>query len=721
MAREAPTYSRPTREYLLAVHEFVDLHPPTPQYPRDRPRLQVLCNALEVNDWDYLIIHQIYCLLEDAPEQLPPQILQHPGVGNAQDLLNHVLDSNALLSPELRLFFINMPHPMSVYTSLWPLVLQQHCDVFIQFAAQATNINNLHSMCRQRNFPPFAGELFHDVGIGSFTLQKLLFTAAFRHIMKLGHTPRAQHLEERALDIFRQNYMAFANSVKARPGDPYEPAARAQEHGRWSARFLQMCKHRAVPNPPSSQQQQGHIGSQRNQPVQPPTVLVPNYNALYNSRPQAPIDNAQHFGAQSINAAPPSQQGPHATDRPRLPMSVSHDPGRALDMRKPGSPLLPAAPFRLPQQRQPVPARFALHQAHLRSPTLKARQEETILYQYVDAFAVKPTRLVALGGRIAEWKVSISDEQMRSIPTNLFNNIAGAPSARVISQDSQLFRLRCITWNKSQPPSEHEWATAPTSWCPSAYFTFNNQPLEMRKKIHYGKSLPVDLTPMIKPGENVLKIGIVRPSGDESYQTYLLAIEIVTTARHDTIVNKCVEENCLSAPQVKEAIIQRLSGSSLDDEEIAIIQNNLTIGLLDPFSASKMCDIPARGRACLHNECFDLETFLKTRDRHGDCSVTDKWRCPICTADARPQHLVVDAFLQSVYAELDRDGLKGVREIVVNQDGEWVPKAVPREDSVQDHSTAAEDRNSSVGPARTEASRLPSADIDIIDIIDISD
>jgi hypothetical protein len=143
------------------------------------------------------------------------------------------------------------------------------------------------------------------------------------------------------------------------------------------------------------------------------------------------------------------------------------------------------------------------------------------------------------------------------------------------------------------------------------------------------------------------------------------------------------------------------------------VESNLTINLFDPFSASKICDIPVRSKACLHNDCFDLDTFLDTRRRKGDVSVPDGWRCPICNADARPNHLIVDGFLEEVKKQLDAQNLSNTRAIIVQQDGSWIPKPEVRDPyGVSDRGVSDEPATPSTAPAP-----LPTH----IEIIDLSD
>ena len=55
--------------------------------------------------------------------------------------------------------------------------------------------------------------------------------------------------------------------------------------------------------------------------------------------------------------------------------------------------------------------------------------------------------------------------------------------------------------------------------------------------------------------------------------------------------------------------------------------------------------------------------------------MNDNWRCPICNADARPQYLARDGFLEEVHAELiQKNQLESAQAIQIRADGTWTVK-----------------------------------------------
>jgi hypothetical protein len=95
----------------------------------------------------------------------------------------------------------------------------------------------------------------------------------------------------------------------------------------------------------------------------------------------------------------------------------------------------------------------------------------------------------------------------------------------------------------------------------------------------------------------------------------------------------------------------------------------------------------------------------------------DQWRCPICRADARPQYLVVDGFLEEVKKALDAQGRSNTRAINVHQDGSWKPKAEVRDPNGVSDATS-EPATPVVAPATLPSRASLSAQVEIIDLSD---
>ncbi|KAH9203800.1 hypothetical protein DL95DRAFT_136866 [Leptodontidium sp. 2 PMI_412] len=224
-----------------------------------------------------------------------------------------------------------------------------------------------------------------------------------------------------------------------------------------------------------------------------------------------------------------------------------------------------------------------------------------------------------------------------------------------------------------------------TTWPESTCISINDRHLEIRRKLHHGKDLPIDITQFIVPTSadpatiNCIKVSIIKWIGNEQKSPFFLAVEIIEVLQHDQILHMCKEEH-IPAEQTLHAMKKTFAPSDKDDDVIINI-SDLSIDLVDPFT-KRIFDIPVRGSTCLHRECFDLETFLLTRESKvkwlDQPCIPDVWKCPICGKDARPGSLRIDDFLASVRGELKEKDMLHVKAIQVSHDGCWRPMEVPK-------------------------------------------
>jgi hypothetical protein len=699
---------------LQILNNFQISHPPSPRHPQDARRLRVLRDAIEAQDWSYLTMHQHYCLLTHDPQMFPAALML-PGLKLAEKLMCDVLDSNDKLSPSYLHLFTSFPYPMQQIAAMWPAKFEHEAFLFRQFLLQTQNYSQLKTICQRRRYPPLARDLAVDLRIPSPTFQRLLFTAVLRWDLRavLCH-PRFADLEARAIALFQQNQTAYYTRHLYSPHPAGDTPEYSQNEKKYEDQFWGTKLRKLVAGFEATLQEQGlsladiHNGvpQQPQVPEAPrdPPQRVRNTSAITNPNSMPSRTNTS-IDPHSAQAAIQQSRG-----RSRLPtrpvQQTSVPPAHVLPSNHhPARPLLPAIGYHQPQQRVPNPARFALHQAHLRSPVLRAQSKSSPLYVFNLGYLKLPARLSTPGRAIEKWTFTLAPSDMQRMATPV-QDIIGGPGAMDISESSRFARLRCVEWPESQSiktPPESVWAVADTHWIPHSYWTFNGTPLEPRKKVHYGKDLPIDLTGLLRAGENVLEFVVLAPSGDTSHFNYLIAVEAMRVSSHESIKQNTLEKNRIPADQVLQGIKNKLA--AVDDDDFMVVQSTLTIGLFDPFSQAKMCDIPVRSKACLHNDCFDLDTFLNSRPRTGDASVTDQWKCPICKSDARPQMLIVDGFIEDVKKQLESRGLTSTRHILVQQDGSWQPKAEVREGVSDD-------------TPEPDGKRTVPADVEIIDLSD---
>ncbi|KAJ9198788.1 transcriptional regulator family: Zinc finger, MIZ-type [Paecilomyces variotii] len=358
---------------------------------------------------------------------------------------------------------------------------------------------------------------------------------------------------------------------------------------------------------------------------------------------------------------------------------VQRQPAAALPSPRQGPidrHLLPAPGALPPPRAHPSPLYASIHQLHLRDPARRLvhqgpnGEEEGELFQYLHSFAVKPT---CLGQTeiIFRFTFDVSNDTFRKLPQDTrFPD--GRRATRVLSNGNRLYRLRCVkVAPSSQDIGENSWAIAESVWPSVFYLHVNGKEMFVRRKAHHAKDLPLDITPNLKEGNNEFTLHFLRSPEERGNLVYALAVEVLEIADLEH-TKKLVQP--LAAPESRLQIQKRLSVSTADDE-LSVVNDYIAIGLVDPFMA-RIFDVPARGRTCKHQECFDLDAFLSTRvSKSGSDPMKENWKCPICGGDCRPSNLIIDNFLADVRAELLRSGkLEETRAIHVKADGTWQPK-----------------------------------------------
>ncbi|KAJ5751841.1 transcriptional regulator family: Zinc finger MIZ-type [Penicillium odoratum] len=343
------------------------------------------------------------------------------------------------------------------------------------------------------------------------------------------------------------------------------------------------------------------------------------------------------------------------------------------------SALLPDHGYRIPQTSHPNPMRTGLHQADLRDPVKKCvkkgpggEMREAELYHYVSDFALEPT-LTDPNGYNYVWVFPMSAEDITRRPRLESPIQEGHRPIITYQSGCRTLRLRCVALPASAAENAKTlWHTAPTSWPSVFYIHLNGRELTPRRKAHNGKDLPLDITSDVHQGDNKLQIDLLLGPDECKDIRYYFGVEAMDVSRFD-LVRSLVK--AIPAELVRQKISKRLSPSA-EDDDVAVVSNNLTVSLIDPFTA-QVFRTPARSSLCEHQECFDLETFIKTRKSvSGLTAMNDNWRCPICNSDARPQLLVLDRFLEDVRAQLiQTNKLEGAQAITIQSDGSWTVKA----------------------------------------------
>lgn len=386
---------------------------------------------------------------------------------------------------------------------------------------------------------------------------------------------------------------------------------------------------------------------------------------------------------------------------------------------------------------------MSLHQAHARSPdrTRHAEEEADRHYQAVRSFAVEPFRLVYFHDLELIVAPEIHSLLCKEKQVPPLDGQSPVSTVREYTSGSLRYRLRCCRLDTDKAITTSDWVTRETSWPDYIFPHFNQAKLVVRRATHHGKDLPVELTDYVVPGTNKLKVATMRagPTADKIVRRFYLAVEILETLSHSAILEHVWAAGVVDSAQTLEKIRKRIDAVPDEDgiaviDRTGIVASELSIDLTDPFSAS-IFSVPARGATCTHMECFDLETWLNTRPikqaikcvhqhfctcpKRLEPSEPDKWKCPICFADARPRSLRIDSFLLGVRRQLEAQNRLDTKSILVAADGTWRPVIEPDDD---DDAGSDGDGPVSKGPVavlRKQPSKSASVERAALEIIEL--
>ncbi|KAI0849261.1 hypothetical protein F5Y00DRAFT_69965 [Daldinia vernicosa] len=444
--------------------------------------------------------------------------------------------------------------------------------------------------------------------------------------------------------------------------------------------------------------------------VFPPSHLNPGNQipdcSNFNSAPNTPTTPQLRYSTNQFQGN--QVQGPNYTQSvsdPRLQHKTQfagHD--RGLDR------LIPAPGVTIDRRDYPYTQYdrnsvvMSLHQVQLRSPKRMPQEHDPAklerYYQAVKGFALPPTAIPPQS-YLHEFDFDISEQQFIQLVKEEAKQGEHLPVS-LFSSGSLRLRVRCCHMKKTHTSLSDAWITTETTWPRHIFMELNKKAFGIPRKSHFSKDLPIEASSAAIANKNILKVSI--PKINEESKPgweFHIAIEVIEILSHRDVLQMVRTRGGVPADTTREVVRTRLVGANgcsqkdTDEDEIVML-NELSIDLIDPFSRV-MIKVPVRGKSCTHLECFDLETWLNSRlgkkscnwctNTPGGCSkcpnepsFVDKWRCPLCLADARPYNLIIDEFLVEVRSQLEHQNLLRTKSILVSPDGTWKPKEQPADD-----------------------------------------
>lgn len=513
------------------------------------------------------------------------------------------------------------------------------------------------------------------------------------------------------------HHAAVAQQVVAQQQQQHAFAA---QQGQWQQSHIQQQQQQHQPVSQQLQQHQQHFLSQQVMSLNRAAQLRQGSNGAIDLQQRAhsrnnsvnSVSNSSGRRTPGVNPIsgpssrpiPPSVPGPRRA-QPVFVDQMQNDIQAYNQIHPLQRALVPPLGYAHPSQ--PVnPEMTALHQAHIRSPLLvtadgshtSMAQDDPAFryYQAVRDFALDPSK-IPTHTPLSKFEFRVSEADFNLIPEDGPPG-SGHLATRQFRRGTLQYRLRCVQMKKSEATcSKPDWVVHDTVWPESACLEINRNHLEIRRKNHHGKDLPIDITAFVRASgpnsANRITLSITRGRTKMKEFSYFLAVETVEILQHSQILDIC-QSHRIPAYHTLDKIKRSLATAEDDDDEIAMVSSDISVDLSDPFTA-RIFEIPVRGSSCLHRECFDLETFLLTRNskpkRPQQPCMIDVWKCPLCGRDARPYSLQIDDFLALVRATLAEQDNLDVKAIWISADGSWRPKEDPRSSMKRSHPDDSED------------------------------
>ena len=262
---------------------------------------------------------------------------------------------------------------------------------------------------------------------------------------------------------------------------------------------------------------------------------------------------------------------------------------------------------------------------------------------------------------------------------------AGGLSSTIITPTAQL-RTRCTSQlYTASNPQDHPRSSRLTVLLrllhgskprTAAAFSGENLPSGFEMKINNllveskDGSLVKDVTSQLE-SYNGLEVEIEATSAVRGKTSHFaVAIERWHVWSRQEIIETC---RTISKEEVLESIATSLAPSRSATADVIEITSVIRIDLFEPFSQSRIFDIPVRGADCRHRDAFDLKVFLETRFKPLDTGrpPLNNWRCPVCSSECTPERLVKDGFLMEVREYLRAKAQLNTRFIIVDHRGNW--------------------------------------------------
>ena len=352
---------------------------------------------------------------------------------------------------------------------------------------------------------------------------------------------------------------------------------------------------------PSGNPLQNHTGpNRRSQPPIPQTSIIIPTQAPASSRNTVQASGDRIISQPNDQLSSPQVNLAHSNfgslATPQIEQPYSPSPSVLADIDQPF-----LRPLSIPEA---TTDQSAFHQSHVTSPTLRvvnamSSTDDLKYFTYLEKIELCPEKLHAQK-RYVKWTLDLRGDVVDMLAKTVQTPV-GHPSQLSAAIGSWLYRVRCVKVNNLATRfTESDWVAAGNTWPSGIAILLNDKALEIRKKLHHSKDLPINITSLLQKGQNIISVAVSKIDDGSVYALAMETAQIIDTRGIKERVSR------LNWSEAKDTLLRYLNNT---DSDVQILNSKMTLDLTDPFTSS-MCCLPVRGKTCQHKQCFDLVGYL---------------------------------------------------------------------------------------------------------------
>lgn len=198
-------------------------------------------------------------------------------------------------------------------------------------------------------------------------------------------------------------------------------------------------------------------------------------------------------------------------------------------------------------------------------------------------------------------------------------------------------------------PTRHRWPQSLAIFLHGKEAARIDAPTEGRRRAE----APLDLSPHLQ-SVDVHRLRIEACGGDRVISDFVVCIVRTGASRtvHD-LVNEARMSTPFSMQETAQLWMSLRRGEHPPEEDGVECSSPWEQPLLCPLTREHL-GLPARGRACRHVQCFDLEAYLRTSVA---TTFHRRWHCPICDSWLPPCDLAVCSLTSELLQKADKGTL----------------------------------------------------------------